>query len=55
MKSTQDKGHNAQFKLLVENLTQGKEALISFDSLYNTTKASFAALESLRNNSWVKI
>jgi predicted dehydrogenase len=55
MKSTQDKGHNAQFKLLVEHLTKGKEALIPFDSLYNTTKASFAALESLRNNAWVKV
>ncbi len=55
MKSTQDKGHNAQFKLLVEHLKEGKDVLIPFDSLYNTTKASFAALESLRTHSWVKV
>lgn len=55
MKSTQDKGHNQQFKLLVEHLKEGKGALIPFDSLYNTTKASFAAIESLKTHQWVKV
>jgi hypothetical protein len=50
-----DKGHNEQFKLLKERLETGGESLISFNELINTTKTSFAALESLKKNQWIKI
>ncbi|MCU7548489.1 bi-domain-containing oxidoreductase [Chitinophagaceae bacterium LB-8] len=55
LKTKIDKGHNAQFKLLTERITRGGEALIPFDEIINTTKASFAAIESLKVNSWIKI
>ena len=55
MKTKTDKGHREQFKLLTESIGKGGKSLIPFDEIVNTTRASFAALESLRNNSWVKI
>jgi predicted dehydrogenase len=55
LKTKLDKGHTEQFKLLKERLETGGESLISFDELINTTKASFAALESLKKNQWIKI
>jgi predicted dehydrogenase len=54
-KSKQDKGHAEQFKLLVERSRLGGEALIPYDEIVNTTRASFAAIQSLKENGWVKI
>lgn len=53
--SSQDKGHAAQFKLLTERIKKGGGAIIPVDSVVNTTLASFAAIESLRTGSWVKV
>lgn len=55
MKSAMDKGHNAQFALLNERVIKGGKELISFDSILNTTKASFACIESLKQNSWIEV
>jgi predicted dehydrogenase len=55
MKSRQDKGHKVQFALLNERIRDGGEPLIPFDSIVNTTKASFACIESLKTKSWVTI
>lgn len=55
MKSRQDKGHNAQFALLTERVKNGGETLIPFDSIINTTQASFACIESLKTKDWVDI
>jgi predicted dehydrogenase/threonine dehydrogenase-like Zn-dependent dehydrogenase len=55
MKSRQDKGHKAQFALLNERLKSGGDALIPFDSIVNTTQASFACMESLKSKKWVTI
>ena len=55
LKTKQDKGHREQFKRLTEHWTQGGEALIPFDSIVNTTKASFAAIKSLKEGSWINI
>jgi predicted dehydrogenase/threonine dehydrogenase-like Zn-dependent dehydrogenase len=55
MKSRQDKGHKAQFALLNERIKTGGEALIPFDSIVNTTKASFACIESLKSKSWIEV
>ncbi|MCD8186103.1 MAG: bi-domain-containing oxidoreductase [Rikenellaceae bacterium] len=55
MKSRQDKGHNSQFALLTDRVKRGGEPLIPLDSLVNTTRASFACLESLKTNGWVSI
>ena len=55
MKSKQDKGHDQQFRLLVDKVKNGGPALIEFDELVNTTRASFAAVESLIAKSWIDI
>jgi hypothetical protein len=36
-------------------VNNGGEALIEMDSLVNTTRASFAAIESLKTGSWVNV
>jgi len=55
VKTRQDKGHDAQFALLVKRIEGGGEALIAFDEIVNTTRASFAALESLKEGRWVDV
>ena len=51
----QDKGHKNQFDMLVNSLTKGGEALIPFDEIYNSTKASICAIESLKTGKWIDI
>jgi predicted dehydrogenase/threonine dehydrogenase-like Zn-dependent dehydrogenase len=53
--SGQDKGHQSQFNLLIESVTKGGSQIIPIDQIINTTKASFAAIESLRNGIWINI
>ena len=55
LKTNIDKGHNAQFKLLLERLKNGGHPLIPFDEIVNTTKAGFAAIESLTKHEWVTV
>ena len=55
LKTKQDKGHNNQFNLLIKNWSSKNDPLIPFECLVNTTKASFAALESLALRKEVKI
>ena len=54
-KSGQNKGHFNQFQELVTQQKDGGEAIISFDEIVNTTKASFAAIESLKEGKWISI
>lgn len=54
MKTRLDKGHKEQFRLLVESVKTGK-AIIPFDEIVNTTKASFAAVQSLKEGKWIDI
>ncbi|RPA68096.1 dehydrogenase [Cyclobacteriaceae bacterium YHN15] len=53
--SSQDKGHQNQFNLLVDAIQKGGEQIITMDELVNTTKASFAAIESLKKGQWVEV
>lgn len=53
--SGQDKGHQSQFNLLIDAVTKGGKQIIPFDQIINTTKASFAAIESLRSGTWINI
>lgn len=55
MSGKMDKGHNAEFELLNKHAQEGGKALIHFDSLVNTTKASFAAIQSMRENRKIDI
>jgi predicted dehydrogenase/threonine dehydrogenase-like Zn-dependent dehydrogenase len=55
MNTSLDKGHKNQFLQLIKQVKVGGTSLIPFEELINTTKASFAAIESLRTGSWVNI
>jgi predicted dehydrogenase len=53
--SGQDKGHQIQFKFLIDSIIKGGNSIIPIDEIVNTTKASFGALDSLRSGSWMNI
>ena len=55
MKGGMDKGQKDEFRMLNERLLNGGESLIPFESIVNTTKASFACIESLKQNKWIEI
>jgi len=55
LKKKQDKGHAEQFRLLIDRVKNGGEALIPFEEIVNTTRASFCAIESLREGRWVDV
>jgi predicted dehydrogenase/threonine dehydrogenase-like Zn-dependent dehydrogenase len=55
LKTALDKGHKNQFQLLIEKVQRGGDPLIPMESLINTTKASFAAIESLRQRNWIRL
>jgi predicted dehydrogenase len=55
LKTKMDKGHKAQFQQLVQHVNTGGSPLIAMDSLVNTTRASFAAIESLKTGAWVHV
>ena len=55
MKGSMDKGQKDEFRMLNERLQNGGEPLIPFESIVNTTKASFAAIQSLKENRWIEI
>jgi len=53
-KSRLDKGHRNQFQLLVDSVKTGSP-IIPFDEIVNTTRASFAAIKSLKEGRWIEI
>ena len=55
MKSGMDKGQKAEFALLTERCEKGGDSLIPFESIVNTTKATFAAIQSLKERRWIDI
>ncbi len=55
MSSGQDKGHYNQFKALIEQQKSGGDAIIPFEEIVNTTKASFTAIESLKQGKWISV
>ena len=54
-KSSQDKGHLNQFQALINQQKNGGESIIPFSEIVNTTRASFAAIESLKEGKWISI
>jgi predicted dehydrogenase/threonine dehydrogenase-like Zn-dependent dehydrogenase len=55
MSTSLDKGHKSQFVKLIKQIKEGGPSIIPFEDIINTTKASFAAIESLRTGMWVNI
>lgn len=55
-KSTRiDKGHKNQFKKFIQLIQNGGEPMIPFNEIVNVTKASFAAIQSLREKRWIDL
>ena len=55
MSGSMDKGQKDEFALLNVRMLKGGDALIPFDSIVNTTLASFAAIESLKEGRWIEL
>lgn len=53
--SRMDKGHAAEVAAFVQTVATGGKPLISMSSLLNTTRASFAALESVASGQMVRL
>lgn len=49
------KGHREQFQALFEMVEQNGRPVMAFEGIVNTTQATFAAVESLKNGSWVNV
>jgi len=52
---SQDKGHKDAWRAFLKAVGQGQEPPIPYDQLIGVTRASFAAVESLRNGKPIKI
>lgn len=50
-----DKGHKAQFHEYIRRIREGGAPLIKFEEMVNVTRASFAALRSLEEKSWIDV
>jgi hypothetical protein len=55
LSTKQDKGHAKQFGLLTRRWKEGGEPLIPFNEIVNTTRATFGAIESLKQGKWVEL
>ncbi|HEY8401874.1 MAG TPA: bi-domain-containing oxidoreductase, partial [Cytophagaceae bacterium] len=55
MSSSQDKGHKEQFHRYNQFLINGGTPIIPVNEIINSTKASFAAVRSLKSGSWEKV
>lgn len=55
LKTSIDKGHKNQFHKLISQIKNGGEVLIPFEEIVNTTKTSFAAIESLQKGVWIHL
>lgn len=54
-KTQLDKGHKNQFTLLNEMVIKGGAPIIPFEEIVNVSKASLAAVQSLKENRWVDV
>lgn len=55
LKTKMDKGHKNQFYELIQRTLNGGEPLIPINEIFNVTKATFAAIESMETRKWIKV
>ncbi|MBS1495156.1 MAG: bi-domain-containing oxidoreductase [Bacteroidetes bacterium] len=55
LKTAINKGHKIQFDQFIQRIQEGGKPLIPFNEIVNVTKASFAAIQSLKENRWVDV
>ena len=53
--SKQNKGHREEFATILQNIASGENTMSGFDSIINTTKATFAAMRSALENRVITI
>ncbi|WP_299534744.1 bi-domain-containing oxidoreductase [Ulvibacterium sp.] len=55
LKTKMNKGHFSQFENYINSVSEGNGSLIDFESIMNTSRASIAAIESLKTKSWISV
>jgi predicted dehydrogenase/threonine dehydrogenase-like Zn-dependent dehydrogenase len=55
MKTSQDKGHKEQFNRLLSHIRTSGGPVIPFNEIVNTSRATFASMESLKKGSWIHL
>ncbi len=50
-----NKGHNEQFSVLMNRIKNGGDPIIPFDEMVNVTRATFSAIQSLKEKCWVPV
>lgn len=55
LKTRQDKGHNEQFERLRAFAAGEGDELVPFDEIYNVSKATLLAVESLKSGTWQEV
>jgi len=55
LKTKIDKGHKNQFHEYIKRIKEGGEPLIPMNEIVNVTKASFAAIQSLKEKRWIDV
>ncbi len=55
IRSGQDKGHFEQFSRYIATLKSGGSPIIPYTEIMNTSRASIAAVESLKSGGWVDV
>ena len=55
LKTKLDKGHINMYEAVKESITSGRQEVIPIGEIINTTKASFAAIESMKTKAWVEL
>jgi predicted dehydrogenase/threonine dehydrogenase-like Zn-dependent dehydrogenase len=55
LKTKIDKGHKAQFHEYIKRIKEGGEPLIPMNEIVNVTRASFAAIQSLKEKRWIDV
>jgi len=52
---SQDKGHNEQYRQYLKFLREGGNSPVPFQEIVNSSRASIAAIESIKENKWIDI
>lgn len=55
LKTKVDKGHNKQFQELIKQVQTGGKPIISSSEIFNVSKASFSAIESMKDECWIEV
>jgi len=55
IKTKVDKGHDKQFQELMKQIQTGGKPIISSNEIFNVSKATFSAIESMKESSWIDV